>query len=200
MTLTPYEQAQHIGQDAVRTAILDKAITLLIGEGPAALTVRRIATEVGCSTKVLYTLFQGKEGLAAALWREGFARFGKALGDVPHHPDPVEYLDALGMAYRAYAHAEPAYYKVMFEGVIPGFSPDPDAYRASRLPFGILEAACTACVETGRFAGDPRDIANLIWMAVHGAVSLELSGFFTLEQGDQLYRALCDSLIASFTA
>ncbi|MFD0660124.1 TetR/AcrR family transcriptional regulator [Thermocatellispora tengchongensis] len=66
---TAYEKAQLAGQNAVRTAILDAAIRLLADEGPAALTVRRISGDVGCSTKVIYTMFGGKDGLVEALWR-----------------------------------------------------------------------------------------------------------------------------------
>lgn len=43
---------------------------LLTQEGSAALTLRRVATDAGCSTTVLYTMFGGKDGPAEALYRE----------------------------------------------------------------------------------------------------------------------------------
>lgn len=182
MTLTAYQQAQQVSQDAVRTAILDRAISLLTTHGHAALTVRRIAAEAGCSTKVLYTLFSGKDGLVDALGREGFARLGRALERVPHHRDPLAHLTALTLAYRAHARAEPAYYEIMFAG----FAPGPEASWAA---LGILESACAACVQAGQAIGDPRQIAVQLWTTVHGAVSLELSGFVGREHGDRLLAA-----------
>lgn len=92
MTVTAYQQAQRQGQGVVRDVILDAAKRLLVGEGPGALTVRRISAEVGCSTKVIYTLFGGKDGLSEALWLEGFARFERRLLEVPAHDDPLARL------------------------------------------------------------------------------------------------------------
>ncbi|MDP9356610.1 MAG: TetR/AcrR family transcriptional regulator, partial [Chloroflexota bacterium] len=69
-----YEAIQAEGQAALRRAILDEAILLLVEEGLQGLSLRRIAGAVGCSTTVLYTLFGGKSGIVEALWLEGFAR------------------------------------------------------------------------------------------------------------------------------
>ena len=118
MSATAYQQAQREGQSAVRAAILDVAKSLLIGEGPAALTVRRISGEAGCSTKVIYTLFGGKDGLARALWLEGFARFERRLLAVPDGDDALARLRAGLDAYREYALEEPEYYRVMFQGAL----------------------------------------------------------------------------------
>jgi hypothetical protein len=36
-----------------------------------------------------------------------------------------------------------------------------------------------ACIEAGVFEpGDPQAVAEVLWAATHGAVSLELAGFF----------------------
>ncbi|MGW0753976.1 TetR/AcrR family transcriptional regulator [Streptomyces sp. NPDC002587] len=120
---TPYRDAQRVGHDAVRATILDRAIHLLVAAGPAALTMRRIAADIGSSTKVLYTMFGGKEGLIDALYREGFARLRRAQESVPDSTGPLAHLNALGTAYREHALSEPAYYRVMFEQSVPGFRP-----------------------------------------------------------------------------
>ncbi|MFD6984458.1 TetR/AcrR family transcriptional regulator, partial [Streptomyces sp. NPDC059956] len=69
-----YTRTQAQGQEALRAALLDLAAQLLAAEGPSALTMRRIATAAGCSTTVLYRHFGAKDGIAEALYREGFAR------------------------------------------------------------------------------------------------------------------------------
>ncbi|MFC7107555.1 TetR/AcrR family transcriptional regulator [Nonomuraea rubra] len=138
MVVTAYQQAQREGQSVVRAAILDAAKRLLVTEGPAALTVRRISGEVGCSTKVIYTLFGGKDGLGEALWLEGFARFEQVLLSVPARDDPFERLHLGLMAYREYALSEPDYYRVMFQGALPGLNPSPEAVQAAKRTFGLL--------------------------------------------------------------
>ena len=50
---TPYELAQRSGQEVLRRTLLDAASGLLVAEGPGALTMRRVAGAVGCSTTVL---------------------------------------------------------------------------------------------------------------------------------------------------
>ncbi|MEU6724157.1 TetR/AcrR family transcriptional regulator [Nonomuraea wenchangensis] len=250
---TAYQQAQREGQDVVRTAILDTATHLLVTEGPGALTVRRIAGEAGCSTKVIYTLFGGKDGLVEALWLEGFARFerrlraapksargdrqlrvtpegeqgeGRLLGapesergeglagarpldgspadpraGSPADPpaDPLAELRAGLDAYRDYALAEPDYYRVMFQGAVPGFSPGPEAVAAARRSFELLVHAVRACLEQGLLrGGTAREIADLLWMAVHGAVSLEITGFFAPPESARRYRALYAAVLAPF--
>src|ERR671912_59125 len=95
----PYARVIAQGRDALRQTLLDAASQLLTDAGPQALSMRRIAQEVGCSTMVLYTVFQNKHELANALYLEGFARLENALHAVPHSSDPLAYLRDLGAAY-----------------------------------------------------------------------------------------------------
>ncbi|GAA2658228.1 TetR/AcrR family transcriptional regulator [Nonomuraea recticatena] len=197
--MTAYQRAQEAGQGAVRAAILDAATHLLVTEGASALTVRGISAAVGCSTKVIYTLFGGKDGLVQALWLEGFARFERMLLAASDDPDPLVRLMECGTAYRAYALAEPDYYRVMFEGALQGFAPSSEALECSRRTFDILTAHVAACLEAGRLrGGTAEEIADLLWMASHGATSLELSGHLTGEQAEQRHKLLCRSLIRAF--
>lgn len=199
MSATAYQQAQREGQSAVRAAILDVAKSLLIGEGPAALTVRRISGEAGCSTKVIYTLFGGKDGLARALWLEGFARFERRLLAVPDGDDALARLRAGLDAYREYALEEPEYYRVMFQGALSGYTPDETAREAARRTFRLLVGVVRRCLEEGRLrGGGEAEIADALWMAMHGAVSLEISGFFDPAEAEQRYRLLMASVLCPF--
>ncbi|AQZ64695.1 Transcriptional regulator, TetR family [[Actinomadura] parvosata subsp. kistnae] len=201
MTVSAYQQAQKEGQSVVRAAVLDAAKRLLVSEGPAALTVRRISGEVGCSTKVIYTLFGGKDGLGEALWLEGFARFERWLLAVPPSDDPFERLHAGLMAYREYALSEPDYYRVMFQGALPGLKPGPEAVEAAKRTFELLLRDVVDCLDAGLLRGaEAREIADVLWMAVHGAVGLEISGFFDRDVAGRRYRLLCVSVLTPFLA
>ncbi|MER7581526.1 WHG domain-containing protein [Kitasatospora sp. NPDC097691] len=198
---TPYQDAQRAGQDAVRAVILDCAITLLVAEGSVALTVRRIAAEIGSSTKVLYTMFGGKEGLLDALYREGFARLRRAQEQVPRGDDPLTYLTALGRAYRERAITEPAYYRVMFEQPVPEFRPSDEALAVAEGAFGASVTAVEACMADGVFRpGDAQEVSKIFWAATHGAVSLELAGHFAPADAGPLYEALMAALGRAFGA
>jgi AcrR family transcriptional regulator len=169
--------ARRRGRDDLRAVLLDAASRLLAEEGPAALTMRRVAAEVGSSTTVLYTLFGGKDGLAAGLYREGFARFHHRMAALPPGPDPLGRIRALATAYRDAALAEPHYYRVMFLGAIPGYVPDAETLAAGDAVFAFLVDAARECMAAGVYRpGDPVAVAEVLWTAAHGVVSLEVAG------------------------
>src|SRR3954451_9311460 len=179
MAVSAYERARDRGSDALRRALLDTASRLLVKEGPQALTMRRVAAEAGCSTTVLYTAFGAKSGIAEALYREGFARFRKKLAAVPHTSDPLQRLLALGHAYRENAKENPTYYGVMFGGAIPGFVPSEEAVTEAAPTLQTLIYQVQVCMDAGALEpGDAQAVAEVLWAPTHGAVSLELAGFF----------------------
>jgi AcrR family transcriptional regulator len=176
---TPYQLAQRQGQAALRRTVLDAASRLLVAEGPQALTMRRVAGAVGCSTTVLYTAFGSKDGLADALFREGFERLRRHLEAVAPGGDPLARLRALADAYRGSALESPSYYGIMFQQAIPGYRPSAASLAAAGASLAVLGDVVRACMDAGVLrAGDPRAVAEVLWAAVHGAVSLELAGHF----------------------
>jgi AcrR family transcriptional regulator len=199
MDLTPYELAQRRGQEALRRALLDGASGLLVAEGPGALTMRRVAAVAGCSTTVLYTMFGAKEGLADALYREGFERLRGRLEAVPGG-DPMARLAALAQAYRDNALAERAYYGVMFQQAIPGFRAPAASLAAAGASLEVLNRAVGDAMAAGVLRpGDPRAVAEVLWAAVHGAVSLELAGHFPdPEVAADRFRTLASAAIGPF--
>ncbi len=194
-----YADARRRGQDELRGFLLDAAGRLLTDEGPAALTMRRVAAEVGCSTTVLYTLFGGKDGLAAGLYREGFVRLRRRLDALPPEPDPVRRLLVLGAAYRDSALTDPHLYRVMFLGAIPGFVPGADARAGADAAFAPLVDAARACIDAGLLrAGDPSAVAEVLWAAAHGVVSLELGGL--LPASEERFTAATRAAVAWFVS
>lgn len=165
-----------VHDEALRVRLLDEAGRLLSTEGPAALSLRRLATDVGTSTTAVYSLFGGKSGLVRALFVEAFSRFGARLSAVTPSDDPAEYLVRLGGAYRDSALADPHLYAVMFGGPVPGFEPEPEDSALSVATMNPLIEAVRAGIERGTLIDtEPEEIAIALWATVHGLVSLELS-------------------------
>src|SRR4051794_26308225 len=119
----PVEREQSIDQR--RAEIVEAAAVLIADHGADGLSLRQLAREVGSSTQLIYTLFGGKPGLADALYAEGFRRASAvmltAVESAYAAGDP-ERLIAMGHAYRAFAHDEPAMFSVMFGRAISGFT------------------------------------------------------------------------------
>jgi AcrR family transcriptional regulator len=157
--------------EALRVRLLDRAGDLLSTAGPEALSLRRLAADVGTSTTAVYSLFGGKPALVRELYMAAFQRFGARLGEVVHTGEPAEDLVQLALAYRLAALAEPHLYSIMFTKAVAGFEPD---HQAAEHVLGPL-------VAVGRRAGlpDPETSAMTVWGLVHGLVSLELNGNLT---------------------
>ncbi|MCA9652265.1 MAG: TetR/AcrR family transcriptional regulator [Myxococcales bacterium] len=167
--------------------VLDRAASVLALEGAAALTMRRVAQEVGASTQVLYTLFTSKEGLLDALVEEGFRRFGEALGRV-HETDPWAHLRALGLAYRRFALDNPDYYRLLWSGAV-GAEPERRPPGGEIAWQALLTAVTRVLAALDRPAREVEPMATAIWSASHGFCSLELAGF---PGGDVAHEELMD--------
>jgi AcrR family transcriptional regulator len=166
----------------VRVALLDAAGDLLSAEGPGALTTRRLAEAAGTTTQSIYTLFGGKEGIVRAMFREGYARLETRLRRAKDTDDPLHDLLQQGRIYRAAALASPHYYDVMFARPVPEFTPDDDDLAHALVPITHLQRGVQRCIDAGLLV-DGVDAARLttwLWVAAHGAVSLELGGYIDL--------------------
>lgn len=195
-----YTRAHAQGQEALRAALLDLAAQLLAAEGPAALTMRRIATAAGCSTTVLYRHFGAKGGIAEALYQEGFARLRRALEEVPQSGHPPTQLAELGRAYRENALTQRNLYQVMFTGLIPGFTPTPEARSVAAASLEVLREAVRDCAETGIFRPDVdvNEVTDIIWAAAHGSITLEFAGYFTAATAERRYQTLTRAAVSAF--
>ena len=183
-----YASLQQQTRQTLRRAILDAASRLLVEGGLQALSMRRVAAEVGCSTTVLYTLFGSKQGLLDALWREGFGRLWQAEERSRETDDPLARLAALGAAYRRHALENPDYYRVMFGGAIPNFQPASESLEQSQQTFQVLVDAVQGCIDAKIFRPeDPETVALVLWATVHGVVSLELAGGIYETEGQQIF-------------
>ena len=162
--------------------------------------VRRIATESGCSTTVLYKYFGGKEAFADALFREGFARLQRRLDALPRGGDPVEFLAAVGRAYRENALAEGHFYALMHGPGIPGYVPDKTARAAAQASLDVLRDAARECVAAGVFRADVDmdEVADTVWAAVHGVIGLERAGHFADGVAERRFRVLTGAAVAAF--
>ena len=181
----------------MRRSVIDAASRLLVDEGPQALTVRRLASELECSTKILYTMFSGKDDLASALYLEGCARLQAALANIVPPKEPAQYLWRVARAYWGFSLAHTGYYRVMFGGAIPRFVPGRADIDATANALAVVVRQLQRYIDARRLeACDPVMVVRCLWAAVHGAVSLNLLGHFeTPAQALELFEETTGSLL-----
>jgi AcrR family transcriptional regulator len=164
---------------SVRTALIDIAARLIYEAGPAALSTRRLAAEVGTSTMAVYTYFGSMSALVREIVHEGFARLQRLFDLVEPTDDAVADLALLGRAYRHNAVTNPDVFSVMFGGSsLSGFSLTEEDRQYGRYTLTAVIDCADRCVQTGRFREeDPALIAHQMWLGVHGTGTLELGAY-----------------------
>ena len=162
--------------EAFRGRICDAAARLYVEEGPAALTMRRIATDLGCGTMTPYRYYPNKESIMTAVRTRGMHRFSQALEQALDSPgDGRTRSRAVRDAYIAFARANTATYRLMFE--YPEPHRDDAAYReAHERMLRTVVAHIDVMIDEGRIQADAPIFGHQIWAALHGAVMLEIAG------------------------
>lgn len=160
------------GTTSTRETILDAALRLVEERGPGALRVRDLSEAVGKSTMAVYTHFGSKQGLLEQLYLHGFRRLEARLGTVPSAGDGREELLAFALAYREFALEHEALYGLMFERGAPDFIPSDESRMAGLATFEMLVRRIAGWRPD---LGDPAPSAQLVWGAMHGLVSIELT-------------------------
>lgn len=176
----------------MRDRLVAAGVAMLERDGVSALSARSVAAAAGTSTMALYTHFGGMSGLLDAIAVEAFVRFTQALTEVPQTDDPVADFLAIGLAYHRFALANPQRYQAMFGAAVPaslskfreditsaGTATNRAEWSAS---FDALHIAVRRMMAAGRIRIDDEiAVAGRLWSLNHGAVMLEMAGFFGSE-------------------
>jgi len=185
-----------VADPSVRDALLEGAARQIALGGSGSLTLRRLVDEVGTSTMAVYTHFGGMQNLRQEVRREGFARLKTHLDAVEFSRDPLTDLALLGWAYYDNALENPHLYRVMF---MDHHEPSDDVVGLDT--FDQLVAAVARCIEAGRFSrAEPFDLALQLWVAVHGLVTLELSGLIVADLAVEMLTTTWRSQFLGFGA
>ena len=158
---------------------MQTARDLAEAEGWAAVTTRRLAELIEFSQPVLYTHFAGKDAIIAVVADRGFAQLAEELARsrAEWPDDPIR---AVVGAYLGFAEANPAVYDGMF-GRGPHFA-SADAPASLQEAFAELRATVAPYARDT----DPDVLAEVLWSALHGLVTLTRDG--RLSEGRQKER------------
>lgn len=130
------------------------------------MTVRRLSEEISYSQPVLYSHFESREEILAAVAIEGFREIGLALEQARKRARPGRALEAVAAAYLSFAASSPSLYEVMFSlGLSVAFD-DPSTPAELRFAFSQL-------LELFEGQRPKREVlAELFWASLHGIAEL----------------------------
>jgi len=186
----------------LESAVLDAAERLVANAGPAALSIRGLATEAGVAPMSIYNRFDDKAGVLQALFTRGFDELASQTGDPallggePTAAVALERLRESGRVYRRFAQRSPGTYALMFDRAAADFEPSTEGMEAAGRSFDALIQLVAQAQRAGAIVGgSPTELAQRIWASIHGAVSLELRSICFAPDTDHHYEALLDTLL-----
>ncbi len=140
-------------------------------EGWEAVTVRRLAEEIEYSQPVLYSHFENRTAIVAAVAVEGFGEIAEVLRRATGKAGgAAEAVEAVAQAYLDFALGHAALYEAMF--VLPTELRFAEA--ETRAELRVAFEALAAVVAP--FCEDTEVAAETFWAALHGLAELERSG------------------------
>lgn len=126
---------RHRRREETIEQILDVAVEAMEEFGAAGLSLGEVARRMGIRTPSLYVYFDSKNALYDALFERGWRELDRSLERLPDAPTVPSkapaYVRQLGEAFIRWAIANQGYSQLLFWRPVPGYEPEPSAYRAA---------------------------------------------------------------------
>jgi AcrR family transcriptional regulator len=157
--------------------ILEAASTLLVDEGYAVLSMRKVAARIGLSQAAIYRHYTDKAQLVAAIIERGYRRLWNKVESTGNQDGDPTLLIAAGIrAYVDFACKNAGLFRaVMFQDLgsnrdkVAAFTP---GVAERRQTFAILHGLISRGVGEGSFQFcDPEVTAQAVWAAMFGLAS-----------------------------
>lgn len=166
--------------------IVAAARRLVAAEGEQALTMRRLADELGIRAPSLYKHLPGREAVVGQLVDDTLFETGDRMHAAISAPDVGEPVTALLAAYRSLGREEPNLYRLVTASAFPRSGLTPGLEDWAGEPFY-------------RVTGEPHR-AQALWAFAHGTLILEIDGRFVPGSDlDRTWRAGADAFSARLT-
>ncbi len=198
--LKTYQEARLQNIENLRKLVVDAAATILQEEGPEAVTVRKVSQKMGCSTKIIYSLFVNKEGLAQQLYLDGCKLLANEFEGTPKAANPAQHLLHLGEAYWQFGQRYSSYYKLMFGGAFADFKPDEESMNGTATAMRQLLSVISNAQEQGLIPGQygTESVVRIFWASLHGVIHLYIGGHLgDVQSAHAIYKQTLSLIVSS---
>lgn len=139
--------ARALARQTVTAEILAAARTRLTGEGPAALSLRAVARDVGMVSSAVYRYFPSRDDLLTALLITDYDELGAAVeaAGAAAGPAPGARWVAMCRAIRDWSIAHPGDFALLFGSPVPGYAaPRETVVPATRTTLALVRVVADA--------------------------------------------------------
>lgn len=189
-------------RDELKAMAIAAATEIVREQGLRSLTARGVAGRIGYSVGTLYNVFRDLDDLVVHLNGETLERLRAALPQGPESGEsPRGVVEALALAYIAFAFQERELWSALFEHRLPPGRDLPDWLQGHIQSLLAAVERSLAALFPGRSAVEHRRQARLLWSAVHGVAVLAASGKLEVVEGESvedMTRALVAVLLAGW--
>ena len=183
----------------MRAHIAACALKLFQQDGYAAISMRRLAQEAGCTAMTLYKYYDNKFDILSALWAEVFGRLFDELGRVAiTKSDPEARLYAVALGYVSYwlEHREHYFLVFMSGGVsqadVTGFVSGSETLARFDLLHTCLRAALGGDVSTEGLRLKTELLSCMLNGIAHNLITI---GGYPWSAPEKLVRQAIDGLL-----
>lgn len=168
-------------KENIRETILAAAQAIVLKDGLASVTLRRVAEEVEYSPGAIYLYFKNRDEIVRELGRRGVESLVKFLQRSEGTEKPEDRLMAMALDYVRYAAEHAETYRLIFmldpDTADAIFQHDDGKSGAGSKAFEILVESFTQLRDSRkRYASlNPVDAAEIFWTSLHGIASLKIS-------------------------
>ncbi len=188
-------------REELKELILTSASKIIEDEGYSALTVRKIATDIGYTPGTLYNVFQSMDGLTLALNTETLERLLTVLAETKakhENDEAMTTMKAMARAYRDFASQNRERWLMLFMQANDSDTEAPDWFRDKIAElFQPLENALAPYYETTD-AQTRKLAARSLWASIHGIYFLKETGKLPLLDDQDVAEDMTDTLIETF--
>lgn len=183
--------ASRVGLD--RKAVVLAAIDIVDREGPAALTMARLAADLGIRAPSLYAHVAGQTGLRRELWFWAVTDLGDRLRDSVMGRSGEDAFVTFATAFRDYARQYPGRYQLTLEPPVPL---DDEALATGRRANGAFQAVIRSF---GLDGAEAVHSGRALRAAIHGFVALEARYAMSAESIDESFERMLRMLARGLT-
>jgi AcrR family transcriptional regulator len=185
---------------ATAAALVDEAERIVENDGIDALTVRRVASGVGSTTRAVYSVFGSKDALVVALGVRAFELLRAEIDALPASDDPAADLVEAGVqVFRRFALDHPALFDVGFRSGVTdstaGAGFRPEAFQALE---GLRALVMRLDAAGGLGTHSVQDATTAFHALCEGLAALELRSSFMLGDGEARWRQALTALVQGF--
>lgn len=185
-----------------RSAIIDAAREMIETGGLEALSLRRLARQLGVTAPALYGYVTSKQDLLGAIAEVEIERLAARFAEVDD-ADPIDRIRAHSRAYITYARENPELFQVILlappelpDSGVPTESVAPSTTMAFSTAAGAIEDAIAAGILE---AEDPQMVALMLWSGAHGVATVLQLGFdLPQELEEAMIDEITDRLLAGY--